>query len=148
MDEQQFVAFKLGSEEYGISILQVQEIKRITDITRVPYAPVYVQGVINLRGSVLPVIDLKTKLNFSSTDDTDDTRIIIVKLEDYSVGMIVDAVSEVLRLTNEQIEPSPAFVGGLEAEYIQGVGKVDGRLVILLNMVNVAMIDTTAAKVG
>jgi purine-binding chemotaxis protein CheW len=147
MDEQQFVAFRLGSEEYGISILQVQEIKRITDITRVPHAPAYVQGVINLRGSVLPVIDLKKRLNFSSQDYTDDTRIVIVKFEDYSVGMIVDAVSEVLRLTDEQIEPSPAFVGGLDAEYIQGIAKVDGRLVILLNMTSVAMIDTTVAKV-
>jgi len=147
MDEQQFVAFRLGSEEYGISILQVQEIKRITDITRVPHAPAYVQGVINLRGSVLPVIDLKTRLNFVSQDYTDDTRIVIVKIEEYSVGMIVDAVSEVLRLTDEQIEPSPDFVGGLDAEYIQGIGKVDGRLVILLNMTSIAMIDTTA-KVG
>lgn len=141
MDDQQFVAFRLGAEEYGVSILQIQEIKRMTEVTRVPNTPVYVKGVINLRGSVLPVIDLKTRLNFASSDDyTEDARIMIVKFDEYSVGMIVDAVSEVLWLPADQIEPSPEFVGELEAEFIRGVGKVDGRLVILLNMENVASI--------
>lgn len=140
VDDQQYVAFRLGAEEYGVSILQIQEIKRMTEITRVPHTPNYVKGVINLRGSILPVIDLKTRLNFTSGEYTDDARIIIVKLEEYSIGIIVDAVSEVLWLPADQVEPSPAFVGELEAEYIRGVGKVDGRLVILLNMEKVAAI--------
>lgn len=148
VDEQQFVAFRLGTEEYGVSILQIQEIKRMTEVTRVPHTPAYVKGVINLRGSILPVIDLKTRLNFASGDYTDEARIIIVKLEENSVGMIVDAVSEVLWLPADQIEPSPEFVGELEAEYIRGVGKVEGRLVILLNMENVAAIETTIPRAG
>jgi purine-binding chemotaxis protein CheW len=146
LDEQQFVAFRLGSEEYGISILQVQEIKRMTDITRVPYTPPYVKGVINLRGSVLPVIDLKIRLNLPSQECNENTRIIIVKLEEYSVGMIVDEVSEVLWLPADQIEPSPSFVGTVEAEYIRGVGKLEDRLLILLNMENVSAIETTVPR--
>ncbi len=148
VDEQQFVAFRLGDEEYGVSILQIQEIKRMTEVTRIPHTPAYVKGVINLRGSVLPVIDLKTRLNFASSDYTDDARIIIIKLNEYSVGMIVDAVSEVLWLPADQIEPSPDFVGEMEAEYIRGVGKVDGRLVILLNMENVASLESAISRAG
>jgi purine-binding chemotaxis protein CheW len=148
VDEQQLVVFQLGSEEYGVSILQVQEIKRLTDITRVPHAPSYVKGVINLRGSVLPVIDLKARLNLTNQGYTEDTRIIIVKMEESSVGIIVDAVSEVLRLPAEQIEPSPACVGTVEAEYICGVGKTNGRLVILLSMESVAAIETNISRAG
>lgn len=148
VDEQQFVAFRLGDEEYGVSILQIQEIKRMTEVTRIPHTPAYVKGVINLRGSVLPVIDLKTRLNLAGGEYTDDARIIIIKLNDYSIGMIVDAVSEVLWLPADQIEPSPDFVGELEAEYIRGVGKVDGRLVILLNMENVASLETAISRAG
>lgn len=132
--EIQLVVFKLGREEYGVSILQVQEIKRMTDITRVPYTPQYIKGVINLRGSVLPVLDLRKRLNLSATEDTDDTRIIIVKVEDITVGMIVDSVSEVTAITQENIEQPNAVVGGVATNYLSGVGKQDDRLLILLNL--------------
>ncbi|SEO80761.1 chemotaxis protein CheW [Propionispora vibrioides] len=133
-NEVQLVAFKLGREEYGIDILQVQEIKRMTDITRVPHTPEYIKGVINLRGSVLPVIDLKTRLDLLEQDYTDDTRIIIVKVDEIAVGMIVDAVSEVMAIDQEQIEVSQEAVGGVSTNYISGVGKLENRLMILLNL--------------
>ena len=134
MAEIQLVVFKLDKEEYGVSILQVQEIKRMTDITRVPHTPDYLKGVINLRGSILPVIDLKKRLSLHAGDYTDDTRIIIVKVEEISVGIIVDAVSEVMTLDDGSIEPPQTVVGGVSAAYIEGVGKLGDRLIILLNL--------------
>lgn len=133
-DEIQLVVFKLGQEEYGVTILQVQEIKRMTDITRVPQTPDYIKGVINLRGSVLPVIDLKKRLNLPLDEYTDDTRIIIVKVEEITVGIIVDAVSEVMAISEQNIEPPQAVVGGVASSYISGVGKLENRLLILLNL--------------
>ena len=147
-NEIQLVVFKLGREEYGVSILQVQEIKRMTDITRVPHTPDYLKGVINLRGSVLPVVDLKKRLSLPPSDHTDDTRIIIVKVEDIIVGLTVDAVSEVTAINQEQIEPPQAVVSGVEANYLSGVGKMDNRLLILLNLETIIGIGQDAAKVG
>jgi len=132
--EMQLVIFKLGREEYGVSILQVQEIKRITDITRVPHTPEYIKGVINLRGSVLPVIDLKKRLNLPPAVSTEDTRIIIVKVQEISVGMIVDAVSEVLTMNQENIDAPDVVAGSISANYLSGVGKLENRLLILLNL--------------
>ncbi|SFL72499.1 chemotaxis protein CheW [Pelosinus propionicus] len=132
--EVQLVVFKLGKEEYSVSILQVQEIKRITDITRVPHTPDYIKGVINLRGSVLPVIDLKKRLNLPQQVLTEDTRIIIVKVDELSVGMIVDAVSEVMTIDQENIDSPDVVAGSVAASYLSGVGKLDNRLLILLNL--------------
>jgi len=132
--EIQLVVFKLGREEYGVSILQVQEIKRITEITRVPHTPDYIKGVINLRGSVLPVIDLKKRLNLPQQESTEDARIIIVKVKEISVGMIVDAVSEVMTINEENIDTPNAVAGSVAANYLSGVGKLEDRLLILLNL--------------
>jgi purine-binding chemotaxis protein CheW len=133
-NEVQLVVFKLGREEYSVSILQVQEIKRITDITRVPHTPDYIKGVINLRGSVLPVIDLKKRLNLPQQVVTEDTRIIIVKVDELSVGMIVDAVSEVMTINQENIDSPDVVAGSVAASYLSGVGKLENRLLILLNL--------------
>lgn len=132
--EIQLVVFKLGREEYGVSILQVQEIKRITEITRVPHTPEYIKGVINLRGSVLPVIDLKKRLNLPEQVSTEDTRIIIVKVQEISVGMIVDAVSEVMTISQQNIDSPNVVAGSVSANYLSGVGKLENRLLILLNL--------------
>jgi purine-binding chemotaxis protein CheW len=132
--ELQIVVFKLGKEEYGISILQVQEIKRMTDITRVPHTPDYLRGVINLRGSVLPVVDLRKRLNLPPQENTDDTRIIIVKVEEIVVGMIVDSVTEVTAIQGDQIESPNSVAGEVAANYLSGVGKKDDRLLILLSL--------------
>lgn len=133
-DEIQLVIFKLGREEYGVSILQVQEIKRITEITRVPHTPDYIKGVINLRGSVLPVIDLKKRLNLPQQAPTEDTRIIIVKVEELSIGMVVDAVSEVLTISQQHVDSPEVVAGSVSANYLSGVGKLEDRLLILLNL--------------
>jgi len=145
-NELQIVVFKLGREDYGISILQVQEIKRLTDITRVPHAPDYITGVINLRGSVLPVIDLKKRLDLPAGDYMDSTRIVIVKVEDIIVGMIVDAVLEVTTLNTDSIEPPQTVVSGVNAQYLDGVGKLDDRLLILLNLETIIGVATEAVK--
>ena len=133
-EESQLVVFKLGKEEYGISILQVQEIKRMTDITRGPHTPAYIKGVINLRGSVLPVFDLKKRLGLPDSEYTDDTRIIIVNVHDMAVGLIVDGVSEVTAVGTDQIDSSQSVVGVNDSSFISGVGKADNRLLILLNL--------------
>ncbi|MDU2066785.1 MAG: chemotaxis protein CheW [Sporomusaceae bacterium] len=147
-NELQLVVFKLGREEYAISILQVQEIKRMTDITRVPYTPDYIRGVMNLRGSVLPVLDLKRRLSLQAGEFTDDTRIVIVKIQEITVGLIVDAVSEVMAISHENIESSQSVVTDVAANYLDGVGKLDNRLLILLNLEAIIGMNQENAKVG
>lgn len=136
----QVVVFKLGQEEYGINILQVQEIKQMTEITRIPQVPDYITGVINLRRSVLPVMDLKRRLGLAPQPITDDTRIIIVKIDDTAIGMIVDAVTEVLTINRENIEPPQAGICETSTNYLSGVGKLNDRLLILLNVANIISI--------
>ncbi len=135
-DEVQVVAFKLRNEEYGFSILNVQEIKGLTDITRVPFAPDFIKGVINLRGSVLPVIDLKRRLGLEDTPYTSNTRIVIVQYEDVSVGMLVDAVTEVRTINGEDFDTTRSITASNDSgsKFISGIGKVDGRLIIHLNI--------------
>ena len=130
----QVVAFKLRNEEYGVSILNVQEIRNLTDITRVPFAQDFIKGVINLRGSVLPVIDLKQRLGLEETPYTDDTRIVTVTVDDLHVGMLVDAVTEVLTLTAKPIDAKKAVNGKELTKFLSGIGNIDGRLIIMLNL--------------
>ena len=131
--EIQVVAFKLRKEEYGFNILNVQEIKGLTDITRVPFASDFIKGVINLRGSVLPVIDLKKRLGLQETEYTENTRIVIVKVDEVSVGMIVDAVTEVITLDGAHVDTSKA-VDNESSRFITGSGKLDDRLIIMLDL--------------
>lgn len=131
--EVQVVAFRLRKEEYGFNILNVQEIKGLTDITRVPFVADFIKGVINLRGSVLPVIDLKKRLGLQDTPYTERTRIVIVKIDDVSVGMLVDAVSEVITLDSAHIDTTKS-VDNDTARFVTGIGKTDDRLIIMLNL--------------
>lgn len=130
----QLVTFRLGKEEYSIDILRVQEIIRHMELTRVPKAPDFVDGVINLRGRVIPVLDLRKRFGLPVSEKTDETRIIVVDISDKTVGFKVDAVSEVLRLAADKVEPPPSLVAGIDSEYIKGVGKMEGRLIILLDV--------------
>ncbi len=130
----QVVAFKLLNEEYGVSILNVQEIRNLTDITRVPFAADYIKGVINLRGSVLPVIDLKKRLGLADAPYTEDTRVVTVTVGDLHVGMLVDAVTEVLTINSKPVDPKKAINGKEITRYLSGIGNVDGRLIIMLNL--------------
>jgi len=120
--------------EYGIPIIQVQEIINMTRPTRLPQAPDFVEGIINLRGNIIPIIDLKKRFSMGASEITSDTRSIVVEVDGQKVGIIVDEVSEVLRLANSEIEPPPAVIGGISAEYLTGVGKLGDRLLILLDM--------------
>ena len=133
----QLVTFRLGTEEYSLDILSVQEIIRHMHLTKVPRTPDFVEGVINLRGRVIPVLDLRKRFGMSSEDRTNETRIIVVDVDDKTVGLKVDAVSEVLRLPAASVEPPPSIIMGVESEYIKGVGKLDGRLIILLDVAKI-----------
>ncbi|OGP94031.1 MAG: chemotaxis protein CheW [Deltaproteobacteria bacterium RBG_19FT_COMBO_56_10] len=130
----QLVTFRLGNEEFSLDILRVQEIIRHMELTRVPRTPDFVDGVINLRGRVIPVLDLRKRFGLPSGERTNETRIIVVDVDNKTVGLKVDAVSEVLRLPADTVEPAPAIVTGVESDYIKGVGKLEGRLLILLDV--------------
>ncbi|MFQ5736225.1 MAG: chemotaxis protein CheW [Thermodesulfobacteriota bacterium] len=133
----QLVTFRLGKEEFSMDILKVQEIIRHMELTRVPRTPEFVDGVINLRGRVIPVLDLRKRFGLPADEKTDETRIIVVDVDDRTVGLKVDAVSEVLRLPADTVEPPPSLVTGIESDYIRGVGKLDGRLIILLDVAKI-----------
>ena len=140
-DELQLVSFKIGSEEFGVDILKVQEINRMVEITRVPQAPHYVEGVINLRGKVIPIVDLRKRFNLEIKGHDKNTRIVVVDIGGNIMGMIVDAVSEVLRPAASTIEPPPEIVTGINGEYIKGVAKLEDRLLILLDLSKVIDVD-------
>lgn len=133
MDMVKIVAFKLGNEEYGLDIDYVQSIERIQQIKRVPNAPQYVKGVINLRGNVTPLIDLKSKLKLGETELTDQARVIITKYEDIELGLIVDQTSDVIDVKEDELEAAPS--SGLASEFFGGIAKINGRLIILLKLV-------------
>lgn len=133
----QLVTFRLGNEEYSMDILKVQEIIRHMALTKVPRAPDFVDGVINLRGRVIPVLDLRKRFGMAADERTHETRIIVVDVDGKTVGLKVDAVSEVLRMPASSVEPPPAIVMGIESEYIKGVGKLDSRLIILLDVAKI-----------
>ena len=130
----QLVSFDIGGEEFGVDILKVQEIIRFIEVTRVPNTPEYIDGVINLRGKVIPIIDLRRKFGIERKEKDKNTRIIVVELKNKVIGFVVDAVSEVLRIPSSVTEPPPPIIGGIEAEYITAIGKLENRLLILLDL--------------
>lgn len=130
----QYVVFALGKEEYGIDIQKVTTIEKMLSIARVPKTANYIKGVINLRGEVIPIMDLRTRFKMPYLEETEDTRIIIFKIDDIAVGMIVDAVAEVVNLPENQIEDINSFSDDMTMDYLNGVGKIDGRIVTLLNL--------------
>lgn len=139
-DHQQYLTFVLGGEMYAIAILSVKEIIDYGNLTVVPMMPECIRGVINLRGAVVPVVDLARRFSSGSTEVTRRSCIVIVEVaaeadgEHQDIGVIVDAVSEVLEIHQDQIEPTPAFGAKIRTDFIQGMGKVDGRFVIVLNV--------------
>lgn len=132
------IVFSLGSETYGVEVGQVRSIERMMPMTRVPKTPAFVKGVIQLRGSVVPVIDLRGRFGLEETEYTDNTRIIIVSINDMEVGLIVDNATDVIDIDEDRIEDPPEIVGGIKAKYLRGVAKLDDdRLIVLLNLVEV-----------
>ena len=128
------VIFRVNTEEYGVDVSRIKSIERMSDITRVPNVEEYIIGVMNLRGSVIPVINLRTRFGLTVEEYKDETRIIVLKLEDVEVGVVVDSCSDVIDINGGDIEPPPSIVGGVESSYIQGVTKYDQRLIILLDL--------------
>lgn len=134
VNEVKVIVFQLKDEEYGVEVDQVRSIERMQHITRVPRTPGFVKGVINLRGVVTPIIELRKRFAIEEIEPTDSTRIIIVAVGNMEVGLIVDAANDVVDIPNNVIEPPPVVVGGIESDYLRGVAKMDKRLLILLNL--------------
>ncbi|OIQ96407.1 chemotaxis protein CheW [mine drainage metagenome] len=147
-DHQQYLTFVLGGEMYAIAILSVKEIIDYGHLTVVPMMPECIRGVINLRGAVVPVVDLARRFSSGSTEITRRSCIVIVEVETdgehQDIGVIVDAVSEVLEIGRDQIEPTPAFGAKIRTDFIQGMGKVEGRFVIVLNVDRVLSMEDLA----
>lgn len=136
-----YLTFSLGEEEYGLEILKVREIIGLMDITKVPRTPEYIRGVINLRGKIIPVLDLRRKFAMPLVEETDESCIIVVDVSDENgttlMGLLVDSVCEVLRIAAENLEPAPSFGRGVNSDFIQGMAKVGDQVKILLNIENV-----------
>lgn len=142
--ERQLVVFSLGREEFALDVSQVREIIRMEEITRMPKSPPFVEGIINLRGQIIAVMDLAKRLNLPSTERTDAHRIVVVETEDLKVGMIVDSVSEVMSITEDEIEPPPTLVSDPSTPFILGVVKRDRRLIILLDLSKLLSVEEIA----
>jgi len=133
-DAQQFLTFRLGGEEYGVGILTVQEIRGWTSVTKVPHTPAWLLGVINLRGVVVPIIDLRIKFDFASAEYNETTVVIILTVATRVIGVVVDAVSDVITLGSQQIKPAPSLGNGAETRHIIGFGTLDERMRILMDV--------------
>ncbi len=137
-----FLIFRLGNEEYGIDIHKITTIiEKEMNIARVPKTPLFLKGVINLRGEIIPVMSLRLKFGLADDVFNEETRIIIIKLEDISVGMVVDSVAEVLELDEDAMESITNIAGELSLDYIAGVGKANGRIITLLNLENLVSLN-------
>jgi purine-binding chemotaxis protein CheW len=130
----QFVSFNLGKELYGIEITKVREIILIAEITRIPETPHFLKGLINLRSTVIPVIDLRARFGLPEGELSDESRIMVLQACGKTIGIVVDAVSEVLRVKHDQIAPPPPTVAGLGRDYLNGLVKLENRLLILLDI--------------
>lgn len=151
---QEFLVFTLGDEEYGIDILKVQEIRGYDKVTRIANTPAFIKGVTNLRGVIVPIVDLRIKFSHVDVDYNDNTVVIVLNLGQRVVGIVVDGVSDVLSLTAEQIRPAPEFAVTLSTEYLTGLGALGDRMLILvnieklLNSEEMALLDSAASEVA
>lgn len=128
------VTFRLGNGEYAIDIMQAKEIIKMEKITLIPNAPYFVEGVINLRGNIIPIIDLKKRFNLEKSEGNKNTGIIIVKIEDVDMGIIIDSISKVVSMVNSDIQPPPSMLQGIGQRYIKGVGKMEDKLLVVLDL--------------
>ena len=142
--EQQLVVFDLSGEAYGIAIESVREIIRLQEITQVPRTPSFVEGVINLRGKVIPVVELRKRFGLEAKERDEDTRIVNVDIGGQEIGMVVDAVTEVLRISSNQVEPPSAVITTADSGYLRGIAKLDDRLIILLDLDQILNTDEKA----
>ena len=141
-DEDQYLTFKLVGQEYGISALKVQEIKRWDRVTPIPNSPAYVRGVLNLRGLIVPIVDLRLLFNLPETEYTAVTAIIVINVSGRLAGLVVDSVSDVINVSAEQKCAAPDYEGGQNREFIKGLAQVEGKLLILLDMDSMISAET------
>ena len=148
----EYLSFTLGQEQYGVDILKVQEIRGYDQVTRVPDAPDYIKGVINLRGTIVPVIDLRLKLRLENAGYDAFTVMIVLNVEQRVVGIVVDSVSDVIELSAEQIRPTPEFGAAVDTRFINGIGTQDERMLILLDIETLLdtaeLVDTRRTEVA
>ncbi|SET47445.1 purine-binding chemotaxis protein CheW [Salinibacillus kushneri] len=135
------IVFQLNEEQYGVDITQVISIEKLTEITKVPKTSDFIKGIINIRGEITPIIDLKDRLQIGRSEYTDDTRVLIVQMNDVQVGLIVDSASDVIDIDEGSIDPPPKVIGGVSETFIIGVAKLKERLLILLDMEHVLDLD-------
>ena len=144
----QVVSFRLGKEEYALDIMRVQEIILLGEITEIPEVPSYIRGLINLRGQVIPIVDLRRRFKLDIVESNEHTRIIVVNANDHTFGIVVDAVSEVLRINEEQIEPPPPGLVGVDQAYICGLVKLEDKIMILLKIAAILSQEDQNALAG
>ncbi|HET6763286.1 MAG TPA: chemotaxis protein CheW [Longimicrobiaceae bacterium] len=130
----QLVTFRVGGEEFGLDVFAVHEILRFSPVTPVPKAPQFVEGVLDVRGALVPVVDLRKRFEVAEVATNDDTRIVLVEFQGERLGLVVDAVTEVLRVPETAVLPPPKYVAGLAAEFIRGIVRMEGRLIVLVDM--------------
>ena len=151
---QEFLVFTLGDEEYGIDILKVQEIRGYDQVTRIANTPDFIKGVTNLRGVIVPIVDLRVKFSQGDVEYDDNTVVIVLNLGQRVVGIVVEGVSDVLSLTAEQIRPAPEFAVTLSTEYLTGLGALGDRMLMLVNIEKLlnsdemALLDVAASHVA
>jgi len=143
--DEQMVGLELAGEFYGVEISRIQEIIRMQPITSVPNGPAFVVGLTNLRGRVIPVMDLRARFSLDVSEPSRRSRIVVAEMGEHTVGLIVDAVSEVLRISPEMVEPPSSLVTSADSAYLRGVAKIDERLVLLLDLSHVLSTDEHAA---
>lgn len=134
MADKQFVMFKVGDEKYAVDILNIGGIVEYNEITKVPNAPYFVEGMINLRGEIVPIVSLKKRFGMEEKAVNSDTRIVLYGIDGKNIGFIVDEASQVITLLDEDIEPAPGIVSGIDKEYISGIGKNEGEILIILDL--------------
>ena len=148
-DGSQFLTFQLGEELYGVDILRVQEIKGYTAVTKIPNTPAHIKGVLNLRGTIVPIVELRTKFGMETIDYTMFTVIVVVVVREKIMGLVVDAVSDVLNIDKKEIQPPPQFGAKVDVSFLNGIGKSGDKLIALLDMDRLLsdddLQDTTAA---
>lgn len=130
----QLVTFRLGGEEFGLDVFTVHEILRYQEPTPVPRAPAFVEGVMDVRGTLVPVVDLRRRFELAEVEIGDDTRIVVVEFGQERLGLVVDSVTEVMRVPETAIQPPPRYIRGLAAEYVRGIARLEGRLVVMVDM--------------
>lgn len=145
-EQLQLLTFTLGGEEYALNIMDIKEIIRPRDVTEVPKTPDYIQGIFSLRGTIIPVFDVRLRLGLPQSESGPLSRIVVVKFQEHFFGLLVDKVVQVLDIPISKIEPPPEILGGVEGEFLRGIGRIDERLIILLNLGRILKLDDSGGS--